>query len=207
MMIEAIERIGQIEILLIEDNPADVVLMKEALKRGNIPNNLSVTVTGDEALDFLHRRGKYRDAVRQDLIMLDLNLPHIDGRVVVAEIKNDPRLMNIPVVIVATSRSQDDIEEYSGTRVGLAICKKLLNATTAASGLNRSPVKVLHFTLRCRKLERDLVILVPEEYTKLYFTKSRLCRFSCPHKQAPYFFGKLFKRIEQFIFRRIISER
>ncbi len=97
------------EILLVEDNPADALLMEEALQDGRIRSNLRVVRNGDEAMDFLYRRGVFADSPRPDLIMLDLNLPKKDGREVLAEIKNDPVLRSIPVVVVTTSRSEEDI--------------------------------------------------------------------------------------------------
>ena len=98
-----------LDILLVEDNPADVRLTREAFLEGKILNNLIVAKDGVEALDFLHRRGKYAGAVRPDLILLDLNLPRKDGREVLAEIKTDPTLVRIPVVVLTTSRAEMDI--------------------------------------------------------------------------------------------------
>ena len=98
-----------LEILLVEDNPADVRLTQEAFREGKIHNKLVVARDGVEAMDFLHRRGKYADGVRPDLILLDLNLPRKDGREVLAEIKSDPELMRIPVVVLTTSRAEMDI--------------------------------------------------------------------------------------------------
>ena len=98
-----------IHVLLVEDNPADVRLTQEAFRDGKIHNTLAVVKDGVEAMDFLHRRGKYADAVRPDLILLDLNLPRKDGREVLAEIKADPSLMRIPVVVLTTSRAELDI--------------------------------------------------------------------------------------------------
>jgi CheY-like chemotaxis protein len=98
-----------LEILLVEDNPADVRLTQEAFRDGRIHNTLAVAKDGVEAMDFLHRRGKYADAVSPDLILLDLNLPRKDGREVLAEIKADPGLMRIPVVVLTTSRAEMDI--------------------------------------------------------------------------------------------------
>ena len=98
-----------LDILLVEDNPADVRLTLEAFHEGKILNNLIVAKDGVEAMDFLHRRGKYAAAVRPDLILLDLNLPRKDGREVLAEIKADPALMRIPVVVLTTSRAEMDI--------------------------------------------------------------------------------------------------
>jgi two-component system, chemotaxis family, response regulator Rcp1 len=98
-----------LEILLVEDNPADVRLTEEAFREGKIHNTLVVARDGVEAMDFLYRRGKYADAVRPDLILLDLNLPRKDGREVLAEIKADPDLRRIPVVVLTTSRAEMDI--------------------------------------------------------------------------------------------------
>ncbi len=103
-----------IEILMVEDSPDDALLMAEALKGGAMANNLHVVVNGEEALDFLNRHGRYKEATRPDIILLDLNLPRKDGREVLAEIKNDPDLMRIPVVVITTSSSEDDIlKSYS----------------------------------------------------------------------------------------------
>jgi CheY-like chemotaxis protein len=98
-----------IEILLVEDNPGDVRLTIEGLNEGKVRNNLHVARDGVEALDFLRRRGRFPDAVRPDLILLDLNLPRMDGREVLAEIKSDPDLKTIPVVVLTTSRAEQDI--------------------------------------------------------------------------------------------------
>ncbi|HSN27793.1 MAG TPA: response regulator [Kofleriaceae bacterium] len=98
-----------IEILLVEDNAADVRLTEEALKEGKVRNNLHVARDGMEALEFLRRQGKYANATRPDLILLDLNLPRRDGREVLAEIKDDPELKLIPVVVLTTSSAEADI--------------------------------------------------------------------------------------------------
>jgi chemotaxis family two-component system response regulator Rcp1 len=98
-----------IEILLVEDNQGDVRLCREALKRSEVPNNLSVARDGVEALKFLCREGEFHDAPRPDLILLDLNLPRKDGREILAEIKTSDNLKRIPVIILTTSRSEDDI--------------------------------------------------------------------------------------------------
>ncbi len=98
-----------IEILLVEDNPGDVRLTREALRDGKIVNNLYVAVDGVEALAFLRREGKFKDAVRPELILLDLNLPKKDGREVLAEIKADNDLKRIPVVILTSSEAEQDI--------------------------------------------------------------------------------------------------
>jgi two-component system, chemotaxis family, response regulator Rcp1 len=98
-----------IEILLVEDSPSDTALTIEALEAGKIANRLSHVEDGVEAIDFLKRRGKYAKAIRPDLIMLDLNLPRKDGREVLAELKSDPDLKIIPVIILTTSHSDEDI--------------------------------------------------------------------------------------------------
>ena len=99
-----------IDILLVEDNPGDVRLTREALKEGKVLiNQLNVARDGVEALAFLRRQGEFSDAVRPDIILLDLNLPKKDGREVLAEIKNDPELRRIPVVILTTSKAEEDI--------------------------------------------------------------------------------------------------
>lgn len=103
------ERINPIEILLVEDNPGDVRLEVEALKEGKIFNRLSVVKDGAEAMEFLRRKGKFADVEKPDLILLDLNLPKKDGREVLAEIKTDDDLKRIPVVVLTTSRSEEDV--------------------------------------------------------------------------------------------------
>ena len=98
-----------IEILLVEDNPADVRLTIEALKEGKVRNKLAVANDGVEALQFLRREGDKKDAPRPDLILLDLNIPKKDGRQVLAEIKKDESLRRIPVVVLTTSKAEEDI--------------------------------------------------------------------------------------------------
>jgi chemotaxis family two-component system response regulator Rcp1 len=100
---------GCIQVLLVEDNPGDVRLTKEALKEGKLLNQLTVVGDGVEALSFLRKQGIYADALQPELILLDLNLPKKDGREVLAEIKADPNLRRIPVVVLTTSSSEEDI--------------------------------------------------------------------------------------------------
>jgi chemotaxis family two-component system response regulator Rcp1 len=97
------------EILLVEDSPGDVRLTREALKDAKVHINLHVASDGIEAMDFLHREGKYADVPRPDMILLDLNLPKKDGRQVLEEIKESPSLKSIPVVILTTSSSDEDV--------------------------------------------------------------------------------------------------
>jgi chemotaxis family two-component system response regulator Rcp1 len=98
-----------IQILMVEDNPDDIELTVEALKDARVPNRLTVVQDGEEALSYLRCRGKYAQALRPDLILLDLNMPRKNGRDVLQEIKNDPKLKRIPVVILTTSQAEDDI--------------------------------------------------------------------------------------------------
>ena len=98
-----------VEILLVEDSPGDVDLARDALENGKITNHLSVVGDGVEAMAFLRREGAYADAPRPDLILLDLNLPKTDGREVLAELKADSRLRPIPVVVLTTSRQEEDV--------------------------------------------------------------------------------------------------
>jgi two-component system, chemotaxis family, response regulator Rcp1 len=98
-----------IEILLVEDNPGDVRLTMEGLNEGKVRNNLHVAKDGVEALAFLRREGEFGNAVRPDLILLDLNLPRKDGREVLTDIKSDPDLKTIPVVVLTTSRADQDV--------------------------------------------------------------------------------------------------
>jgi CheY-like chemotaxis protein len=104
------ERFGRpIEILMAEDNPADVRLTREALKDGRVLNNLTIAEDGEVTMALLRKEGAYADAPTPDLILLDLNLPRKDGREVLAEIKSDEKLKRIPVVILTTSKAEEDI--------------------------------------------------------------------------------------------------
>lgn len=98
-----------IDILLVEDNEADVRLTQEVLKDSKVRNNLIVANDGAQALACLRREGKYKNSLRPDLILLDLNLPVKDGREVLAQIKEDADLKSIPVVILTTSKAEEDI--------------------------------------------------------------------------------------------------
>ena len=98
-----------VEILLVEDNPGDVRLTREALREGKVYNNLHWAKDGVEALEFLRQEGKYAAAPRPDIILLDLNLPKKDGREVLQEIKSDETLRRIPVVVLTTSKAEEDV--------------------------------------------------------------------------------------------------
>ena len=104
-----LQRSRPVEILLVEDNPGDVRLTREALREGKVRNNLYVVSDGVEALEFLRRQGQHTDAARPDLILLDLNLPRKDGREVLQDIKSDPALRHIPVVVLTSSQADQDI--------------------------------------------------------------------------------------------------
>lgn len=98
-----------VEVLLVEDDPGDVLMTQEAFADYKIANNLAVVTNGEDALDYLHRRGAYVDAPRPDLVLLDLNLPRRDGREVLKDLKSDPDLRRIPVVVLTTSDAEEDV--------------------------------------------------------------------------------------------------
>jgi len=100
-----------VEILLVEDNPGDIRLTREALKENKVCNNLHVVTDGVDAMAFLRREGAFAHTPRPDLVLLDLNLPKKDGRQVLSEIKGDENLRRIPVVILTTSQAEDDISK------------------------------------------------------------------------------------------------
>lgn len=112
-----------IEVLLVEDNPGDVRLTREALRDGKVHNNLSVVPDGVEALAFLRREGKYADVPRPDVILLDLNLPKKDGREVLEDIKADPALRRIPVVVLTSSEAERDIAQAYALHANCYITK------------------------------------------------------------------------------------
>ena len=103
------ERVKIIDILLVEDNPGDIRLTREVLKEGKIRNSLSIVMDGEEAISFLKKEGQYVGVSTPDIILLDLNLPKKDGREVLAEIKNDPVLKLIPVIVLTTSSAEQDV--------------------------------------------------------------------------------------------------
>ncbi len=99
----------QIEVLLVEDDPGDELMTREAFADNKIRNRLHVARDGEEALDFLYHRGAHTSAPPADLILLDLNLPKYDGRQILEKIKSDPELSHVPVVVLTTSSSEEDI--------------------------------------------------------------------------------------------------
>jgi len=114
-----------IEILLVEDSPADVRLTQEALKEEKLHMNLHVVGDGVEAMQFLHRQGKFQTAVRPDLILLDLNLPKKDGREVLKEMKSEDALKSIPVVILTVSKAEEDVLKTYNLHANCYITKPL----------------------------------------------------------------------------------
>ena len=114
---------GPIEILLVEDSPTDALLAKEALGDSKIVNNLHIVPDGVEAMAFLRAEGKYKNAPRPTIILLDLNLPKKDGREVLAEVKNDEKLKRIPVVVLTTSKNEADVMQAYGLHANCYIVK------------------------------------------------------------------------------------
>ena len=100
-----------IQILLVEDNPGDVRLTVEALRGAKVANELHVVTDGESALDFLHRRGEHTDATRPDIILLDLNLPRLEGHEVLDHIKSTPHLAKIPTIVLTSSSADTDIQQ------------------------------------------------------------------------------------------------
>ncbi|HEX9996634.1 MAG TPA: response regulator [Abditibacterium sp.] len=112
-----------VDILLVEDSPTDVLLAKEALGQAQVINNLHVVSDGIEAMQYLRRQAPFDDAVRPDLVLLDLNLPRKDGREVLAEIKADIDLRTIPVVVLTTSKAEEDISRAYGLHANCYVAK------------------------------------------------------------------------------------
>ncbi|THE66343.1 response regulator [Salinadaptatus halalkaliphilus] len=97
------------QILLVEDNPGDIRLTQEAFEQGRIENDLHVVSDGAAAIDFLRQEGEYEDAPRPDIILLDLNLPRMDGQDVLEALKSDPQMRSIPVIVLTSSQAEEDI--------------------------------------------------------------------------------------------------
>jgi CheY-like chemotaxis protein len=117
------ENLRPIEILLVEDSPTDVLMTKEAVQCAKVLNNLHVVEDGVDAMAFLRKQGAHAGVPRPDLILLDLNLPRRDGREVLAEIKADPELRIIPVVVLTTSKAEEDVLKAYGLHANCYITK------------------------------------------------------------------------------------
>jgi CheY-like chemotaxis protein len=139
------EPVPPIQILLVEDDPGDVLMTREAFEDNKVGNVLHVVRDGMEALDFLYRRGEYAEAARPDLILLDLNLPKYDGRQVLEQIKNDPELETIPVVVLTTSAAEEDI---------------LRSYKLHANAYVTKPVDFAQFTAAIRQIDEFFVTVV-----------------------------------------------
>jgi CheY-like chemotaxis protein len=148
MMVKAVN------ILLVEDNPGDADLAREALKSSKMNNNLQVVDDGEKAMAYLRREGPYSEAPRPDLILLDLNLPKKDGRQVLAEIKSDEALMRIPVVILTTSRAEEDVLKTYNLHANCYITKPI--------DLNQ----FLHVVRSIENFWLSIVVLPPKETRK-----------------------------------------
>lgn len=122
---EKFEHLKSIDILLAEDSPGDADLAKEALEESKLKNRLYTVVDGQEALDFLFKKGEYADVPRPDLILLDLNMPRVDGREVLKIVKEDKNLRSIPVVILTTSKADEDIIKSYDLHANCYITKPL----------------------------------------------------------------------------------
>ena len=122
---ERVSASAPVKILLVEDNPGDVRLIEEALREGRVHASLRVVEDGVEALAFLRRQGRYARAIRPDLVLLDLSLPKKNGREVLADIKNDPHLRRIPVVVLTTSEAEQDVIESYDLHANCYITKPM----------------------------------------------------------------------------------
>ena len=141
-----------VDILLVEDNPGDVRLTKEALKDAKVLNEIYVVRDGVEAMEFLHNEGSFKQVPMPDLILLDLNLPRKDGREVLAEIKRDPKLKHIPVVVLTSSKADEDIVKSYNLHANAYVTK---------------PVDLNRFTEIIHSLEEfwfSIVKLPPKEW-------------------------------------------
>jgi CheY-like chemotaxis protein len=119
------DKIIPIQILLVEDNPGDTRLIQEALKESRVYNTLNTVEDGRQALQYLRKEGKYADATMPDLILLDLDLPHISGREVLEQVKADKALRSIPIVILTVSPSEQDVVQSYDMHVNAFIRKPL----------------------------------------------------------------------------------
>jgi chemotaxis family two-component system response regulator Rcp1 len=119
------EPVHPIQILLVEDQPADVRLTKEVLADGKVANDVHVANDGEQAMAFLRRQGEFANSPRPDLVLLDLNLPRMDGREVLAAIKSDPDLMAMPVIVLTTSSAERDVLDAYEHRANAYVTKPI----------------------------------------------------------------------------------
>ncbi|HEY9785864.1 MAG TPA: response regulator [Candidatus Obscuribacterales bacterium] len=112
-----------VEILLVEDSPADIALTEEALRESGLSNQLTIVTDGEQAIDYLMRRGKFTDALLPDIILLDLNMPKKNGHEVLAEMKDNPELEEIPVVVLTVSEAEEDIVKALGLKMNYYLNK------------------------------------------------------------------------------------
>jgi CheY-like chemotaxis protein len=112
-----------VEILLVEDSPADIALTEEALKESGLENTLTIVTDGEQAIEYLSKRGKYKDAESPDLILLDLNMPKKNGHEVLEVIKDNPKLEEIPVVVLTVSEAEEDIARALGLKMNFYLNK------------------------------------------------------------------------------------
>ncbi|MGH8959752.1 MAG: response regulator [Jatrophihabitantaceae bacterium] len=114
---------GPLGVLLVEDDPGDVLIAREALHAARLQTRLDVVSDGVEAMDYLRRKGEYAEAERPDLILLDLNLPRMSGHEVLAEVKTDPQLRRIPVVVLTTSSAEEDVSKSYDLHANVYVSK------------------------------------------------------------------------------------
>lgn len=114
---------NKLEILLVEDNPGDVELTRTAFEIASLNSKLNVTCDGDEALDYLFKRGDYQDAIRPDIILLDMNLPKTDGREVLAELSKHDELKQIPTIVLSSSTAENDINDAYALNANCYVAK------------------------------------------------------------------------------------
>ncbi|HNB24118.1 MAG TPA: response regulator [Candidatus Melainabacteria bacterium] len=112
-----------VEILLVEDSPADIALTEEALKESGLENTLTIVTDGEQAIEYLSKRGKFKDAGSPDLILLDLNMPKKNGHEVLEVIKDNPKLEEIPVVVLTVSEAEEDIARALGLKMNYYLNK------------------------------------------------------------------------------------
>lgn len=140
----------EIHILLVEDNEGDILLTKEALDERNIKNQLSVARDGEEALDFIHKKGKFENAEEPDLILLDINLPKLNGHEVLQTIKSDRKYRHIPVLMLTTSSSSKDIFASYDSHANSFITKPL-----EVDSFQEAIASIEEFWLNTAKLPKD----------------------------------------------------